>query len=29
MNGHLVEFVHLVGGVKSGFELRAGGIGAH
>lgn len=29
VNGHLVEFVHLVGGVKRGFELRAKGTGAH
>lgn len=29
VNGHLVEFVHLVGGVERGFELRARGIGAH
>lgn len=29
MNGHLVEFVHLVGGVERGFELRARGAGAH
>lgn len=29
VNGHLVEFVHLVGGVERGFELRTRGIGAH
>lgn len=29
VNGHLVEFVHLVGGVERGFELLARGIGAH
>lgn len=29
VNGHLVEFVHLVGSVERGFELRARGIGAH
>ena len=29
VNGHLVEFVHLVGGFERGFELRARGIGAH
>lgn len=29
VNGHLVEFVHLVGGVERGFELRARGTGAH
>lgn len=29
VNGHLVEFVHLVGGVERVFELRARGIGAH
>lgn len=29
VNGHLVEFVHLVGSLERGFELRARGIGAH
>ena len=29
VNGHLVEFVHLVGGVERGFELWARGAGAH
>lgn len=29
VNGHLVEFVHLVGSIERGFELRTRGIGAH